>query len=153
MNRAQELEPCFVEAVPRQLEEGKLYISIAFGSVNHLCACGCKCEVVTPLHPARWAMIYDGETVSLWPSIGSFGLPCRSHYVIDCNRVEWKEPWSDDKVEGGRARDRRVMERHFQADEQRADAARETKARPTDTTHPKKARRLRRLLCRIRSMS
>jgi hypothetical protein len=115
MNPLQTLEPCFVQAVPVQLEKGKLYISMEYCSINHLCACGCGSEVVTPLHPARWAIFYDGDAVSLWPSIGSFDLPCRSHYVIERSRVIWHPSWSEGAALEGIERDRREVER-FHAD-------------------------------------
>lgn len=110
MSRRDSLEPCFVATVPAQLEEGKLYVSMQYGSVNHLCACGCGSEVVTPLHPARWALFYDGDAVSLWPSVGSFDLPCRSHYVIERNRVIWHRAWADEAARAGAERDRRAVE-------------------------------------------
>lgn len=106
------LEPCFVQEVPAQLEAGKLYISIEYGSINHLCACGCGYEVVTPLHPARWGIFYDGDAVSLWPSVGSAGLSCRSHYVIERNRVVWLAALSDNAARSGAERDRRALEAH-----------------------------------------
>ena len=73
MSAVETLEPLFVHEVPERPEEGKLYISIEFGSVNHLCACGCGNEVVTPLHPARWAILYDGDTITLGSTELVFG--------------------------------------------------------------------------------
>jgi hypothetical protein len=94
MRRIDHLEPEFVEEIPRTLELGRLYISIPYRTVTHLCCCGCGSEVVTSLHPRRWALTFDGETVSLSPSVGNWSLPCRSHYVITRNRVRWAESWS-----------------------------------------------------------
>ena len=62
MSRINSLEPAIVEEIPRQLKAGKLYISMDYGTVMHLCCCGCGNEVVTPLHPARWSITYDGES-------------------------------------------------------------------------------------------
>jgi hypothetical protein len=117
MAKVSEFEPVFVEEIPRALEPGKLYISIEYTTVCHLCACGCGSDVVTPLHPARWAVAYDGERVSLWPSVGSWALPCRSHYVIKHNRVQWARPWSEHRIRAGRQRDRASLEEHFAPDE------------------------------------
>lgn len=89
----------FVEHIPDQLDEGVLYVSIPFGTVVHLCACGCGEEVVTPLGPAEWQVTYDGRTVSLAPSIGNWGFPCRSHYWIDNGRVRWARGFSTEEVE------------------------------------------------------
>jgi hypothetical protein len=51
------------------------------------CACGCGKEVVTPLSATDWKLIFDGKTVSLDPSIGNWGFPCRSHYWVRNNRM------------------------------------------------------------------
>ena len=53
-----------------------------YATAVHLCCCGCKREVVTPLSPAQWRLTFDGENVSLHPSIGSGALPSRSHYFL-----------------------------------------------------------------------
>lgn len=113
MSLAGRFEPVFVDEIPRDLEPGRLYISIAYGTVMHLCACGCEHEVVTPLHPARWSLTYDGEAVSLRPSVGSWALPCQSHYVIKKNRVQWAGDWSEQHIEAGRRRDRAAVSAHF----------------------------------------
>ena len=85
----------FVEFVPNVLEKGVLYVSVTYGTASHLCCCGCGREVVTPITPTGWKLIFDGETVSLDPSIGNWNFPCRSHYWISNNRVEWA--WKSDK--------------------------------------------------------
>lgn len=79
----------FVENAPEDLEPDTLYVSIPFATVLHNCACGCGHEVVTPLSPSDWTMTYDGVSISLSPSIGNWNFPCRSHYVIRRNRVDW----------------------------------------------------------------
>lgn len=100
------LIPRFVKTVPKQLEPGVLYVSVEYGTVVHACCCGCGHEVVTPLTPTDWRMIYDGETVSLWPSVGNWNLPCQSHYIIDRNRVLERGRWSRDEVEAEQRRDK-----------------------------------------------
>ena len=99
------LVPEFVDEIPETLEEGRLYISIRYRTASHLCACGCGRKVVTPIKPPKWHLTYDGETVSLWPSIGRWQLPCRSHYVIRKNRVVWAKPWSEERIRKGRDED------------------------------------------------
>jgi hypothetical protein len=116
MTTIERIEPEFVDEVPRELRPGRLYISIAYGTALHLCCCGCGSEVVTPLHPTRWRLVYDGEAVSLHPSIGSWSLPCRSHYVIHKNNVRWAPTWSDKKIEMARALDRAEINRYFDPD-------------------------------------
>ncbi len=92
----------FVEFIPDELEDGILYISIIYATVLHKCGCGCGNEVVTPLSPSDWQLTFDGEAISLFPSIGNWSFPCRSHYWIRKNKVVWvkerheelKEKWS-----------------------------------------------------------
>ena len=87
--KVNKFDPVFVESAPLQLEPGKIYISIKYHTVLHLCPCGCGEEVVTPLAPDQWQLLYDGESISLFPSIGNYRFPCRSHYFIKKNRVLW----------------------------------------------------------------
>lgn len=103
----------FVEFIPEVLDEGVIYVSIAYGTVSHRCCCGCEREVVTPLSPTDWKLTFDGETVSLYPSIGNWNFPCRSHYWIRCNRVEWAEDWSDWQIETSLAKDRVRKNKYF----------------------------------------
>lgn len=107
------LEHRFVESFPEVLEPGVLYVSFEYGSVAHSCCCGCGEEVVTPLTPTDWKITYDGEKVTLHPSVGSWTLPCRSHYVIRRNRVIEAPPWSYAEVAAERRRDRRAKAVHF----------------------------------------
>lgn len=105
----------FVDDVPEVLDPGKLYVSIEHGTIAHLCACGCGNEVVLPLSPTDWRLTWDGEQLSVAPSVGSWSLPCRSHYLIARGRVQWAGRWSDEEVEAGRKRDRRIKEARHQA--------------------------------------
>jgi hypothetical protein len=109
MIRYRQLEHQFVDDIPESLDGGVLYISIRYATALHLCCCGCGREVVTPLSPAQWRVTFDGETVSLHPSIGNWNLPCRSHYVIRNGRVVEAGQWSDEEVAFGQARDKRAI--------------------------------------------
>jgi hypothetical protein len=91
--------PEFVETIPEVILEGRLYISTRFRTASHLCACGCGSKVVTPIKPAKWQFTYDGETVSLCPSIGRWQLPCKSHYWICRSKVVWSKAFSEDEME------------------------------------------------------
>ncbi|MGO9165621.1 MAG: DUF6527 family protein [Candidatus Sulfotelmatobacter sp.] len=102
----------FVENAPESLRDGVLYISTKYGSAIHKCCCGCGNEVVTPLSPVEWSLIFDGESVSLEPSIGNWDFPCRSHYWITRNKVRTAFPWSREKVEAGRAREKAAMKQY-----------------------------------------
>lgn len=103
----------FAENVPEDIKEGVLYISIKYASAIHKCCCGCGNEVVTPLSPAEWSLTFDGETVSLNPSIGNWNFPCRSHYWISRSKVNPAPPWSDRKIESARALDKAALKRYF----------------------------------------
>jgi hypothetical protein len=83
----------FVEFIPDTLEEGILYITLEYATALHKCACGCGNEVVTPLTPKDWKLIFDGKTVSLYPSIGNWRFPCRSHYWIENNQIIDANRW------------------------------------------------------------
>lgn len=113
MKREITLTHQFVEHIPEKLEEGTIYVSIAFATAAHKCCCGCGSEVVTPLSPTDWKLIFDGQSVSLDPSIGNWNFPCRSHYWIKRNRVRWASRWSQEEVNVGRAHDALVKERYF----------------------------------------
>jgi hypothetical protein len=102
--RVSQLTPVFVEYVPEAILEGALYVSMQYGTAVHKCCCGCGCEVVTPMSPTDWRLIFDGEHVSLEPSIGNWSFPCRSHYVISRGRVRWAADWTDAEVVAGRQR-------------------------------------------------
>lgn len=64
---------------------------------------------MTPLTPADWKLTFDGETVSLYPSIGNWNFPCRSHYWLTKNRIEWAPGWEQE--------DRIVDKTKLQADD------------------------------------
>jgi hypothetical protein len=91
----------FVDYVPAELDESILYISTKYKTASHLCACGCGFKVATPIRPAQWHLLFDGESVSLFPSIGSHQFPCRSHYFIRRGRIHWERPWTQERAERG----------------------------------------------------
>jgi hypothetical protein len=74
----------FVTEMPAkdQLKDQTIYISLEYNTVLHKCACGCGKEVCTPITPRDWKLIYDGQTITIHPSIGNWQYPCRSHYII-----------------------------------------------------------------------
>lgn len=103
----------FVRNLPDDLAEGIVYISIEYATVAHKCFCGCRREVITPLSPTDWRLIYDGQTISLDPSIGNWNYPCQSHYWIEENRVRWAPKWSRADIDQGRRLDRVAKAAHF----------------------------------------
>jgi len=103
----------FVEFIPEQIEEGILYISIEYCTAVHKCICGCGNEVVTPLSPTDWELIFNGKTVSLSPSIGNWNFECKSHYFITRNIIRNARRWNDWKIEEGRKQDAENKEKYF----------------------------------------
>jgi len=103
----QTIQHNFVEEIPSEKEPGILYISLEFAVATHLCPCGCRSVIVTRLAPNGWSMLFNGETVTLNPSIGNWSLPCKSHYWIRNNQIKWARAYNKDEIEGVRKRDDR----------------------------------------------
>lgn len=91
-----------VEYMPKQLEPGILYVSTEFEVAGHLCACGCGNKVMTPLGPAEWSFTESAGRPTLFPSIGNWQLPCRSHYLITDGHIRLAPKWSDAQILAGR---------------------------------------------------
>ncbi len=101
------LQHRFVENIPDIIEEGILYISIKYCTAIHKCICGCGNEVVTPLSPTDWELIFDGRTVSLYPSIGNWNFECQSHYWITRSEVIYSGKWDKKDIQKSRNRDKK----------------------------------------------
>jgi hypothetical protein len=86
MKKNDNYEIQFVGYMPDAFKQGILYVSMRGKIVIHLCACGCGEKVVTPISPNDWKLTFDGETISLCPSIENWDFPCKSHYWIRNNR-------------------------------------------------------------------
>lgn len=141
--RRYEIRAEFVDFVPGELEERKLYVSIEYATSVHLCACGCGNKVVTPINPAEWQLIYDGESVSLYPSIGNWQFPCRSHYWVRRNEIHWARPWSEGEIESGRERDAADLAHYYARREERgAEASTSTPSGNSVVTRLKRLLRL-----------
>ena len=107
------LEHRFVEFIPKELENNVIYISIRFRTVIHKCACGCGIKTVTPLSPTDWKLIFNGKYVSLDPSIGNWGFPCKSHYWISNNRIEWATEWTKTEIKEGKLLNKKTKEDYY----------------------------------------
>lgn len=127
MSRIERLEPVFVEFMPRELEPGKLYVSMIYTTTAHLCASGCGNKVVLPLSPAQWQLYFDGESISLSPSVGNWDLPCQAHYWIRKNKIQWAAQWDKKRIEAGRRSDARDIDDLYE------DRASDSTAEPTGT--------------------
>lgn len=127
MGRTRELILEFVKSVPEKPAAGTLYVSMEYASVVHLCCCGCGSEVVTPLSPKDWKLSFNGESITLHPSIGNWSFPCRSHYWIRSNRVQWAGDMTDREIRDGRRHDQWDRTNHKEGIEQKPAATEPTK--------------------------
>jgi len=87
----------FVELIPDEIEPGTIYITLEYCTAIHKCICGCGNEVVTPISPNDWKLTFDGKSISLYPSIGNWRFPCRTHYWIVKNQIVIAKDKLDDK--------------------------------------------------------
>ncbi|RYD50558.1 MAG: hypothetical protein EOP52_13885 [Sphingobacteriales bacterium] len=67
----------------------------------------------TPLNPKGWNINFDGETVTLSPSVGNWNIPCRSHYIIDRSRVIECGEWSPAQAQHEQIRTQKALAQHF----------------------------------------
>jgi Family of unknown function (DUF6527) len=111
--RRNTIEHEFVQFIPNLLEEGKIYVSVEYATAAHNCFCGCGNRVVTPIHPTGWELTFDGDTISLRPSIGNWGFACESHYWISRNQIVWAERMSKADIARGRYRDQELTAAYF----------------------------------------
>jgi len=111
--RRSSVDARFVEFIPEVLEEGILYVSQKYSVASHNCCCGCGKEVVTPLSPTDWQIKREDSIVSLHPSIGNWSFPCRSHYFLKRNRVEWAGDMHQQDIDAGIAMDRENKARYY----------------------------------------
>jgi len=143
MSRALAIRHEFVATIPDRLDDRVVYVSIPYATAVHLCCCGCGSEVVTPLSPTDWSVTFDGQSVSLRPSIGNWSFECQSHYWIEHNRIRWARSWSRDEIAVGRERDALAKQAQFRPGDPKPEAA--AAIRPAD-----RVQRLRRWLQRLR---
>jgi len=89
-NRISELRVQHCHFIPKELEEGILYVSLEYKTAIHLCACGCGLQTVTPINPPYgWVYIETNRLPTLSPSIGNFRYPCKSHYFVRNGTIDW----------------------------------------------------------------
>ena len=91
------------ETIPEDIDEGILYVSLTYWTTAHKCGCGCGQRVVLRLSPKHWAITLNGESVSMYPSVGNWQLPCRSHYWIEDGRILHARRWSESEIRQNRA--------------------------------------------------
>jgi hypothetical protein len=101
--------------LPKLLQPAVLYVSDEFELCAHLCACGCGQKIVLPLGPPDWKVTNESQGPSLWPSVGSWQIPCKSHYVIRRGQVVWCDTWTPEQIEAGRKADDAKRVAYFHA--------------------------------------
>lgn len=99
------LQHKFVEFIPETIKQGVLYVSIEYSTAVHKCVCGCGNEVVTPLSPTDWEIMFNGKNVTLYPSIGNWSVKCKSHYWISKGKVKYARNWDESEIEFCREKD------------------------------------------------
>jgi Family of unknown function (DUF6527) len=113
MKRRTKVRHEFVEFIPSNREEGVVYVSVQYATAVHNCCCGCGNKVVTPLSPTDWRLTFDGDTISLNPSIGNWNFECQSHYWIINDKVRWARKWTKEEIEYGREKDASKKKDYF----------------------------------------
>lgn len=102
-----------VEFMPSILEPGVLYVSEKYRTAAHLCACGCGEKIRTQLGPLGWKFTSQRQGPSLYPSIGNWQKPCRSHYFIKSGLVVWATALTEVEVLYGRQAELKHRDAYF----------------------------------------
>ena len=127
----------FVEIIPDAVEDDVLYISLKYCTAIHKCVCGCGNEVVTPISPTDWKLIFDGKTVSLSPSIGNWNFNCQSHYWIKRNEIVYAREWDKEEIQFGRANEEKRKGKNYNKENESVSSV---------TKRPKKKKRWKKFL-------
>ncbi|MCP9199246.1 DUF6527 family protein [Gramella sp. GC03-9] len=107
------LKHSFVEYIPEDIKEDKLYVSVENEIIVHKCCCGCGEKVFLPLSPVDWKFIFDGESITIDPSIGNWGMACKSHYWIKNGKIVWSNNWNQDQIDDCRINETVEHQRYF----------------------------------------
>jgi uncharacterized protein DUF6527 len=103
-----------IQYIPKDLEPGILYVSQEFEAAVHLCACGCGAKVSTPLGPTEWSLKETTTGPSLYPSVGNWQFPCKSHYWIFGGEIRWAAKWTPQQIEAGREAEDQRRQRYYE---------------------------------------
>ena len=102
-----------VHYMPKELEPGILYVSDEFGVAGHMCPCGCGNKIITPLGPTDWSLTIKKGKPTLYPSIGNWQLPCRSHYWVKDGSIMWSYSWSEEQIVAGRQKEEKRRKSYY----------------------------------------
>ena len=117
--KMERIELSKVRFLPKLMEEGVLYVSVEYGIAGHLCPCGCKNKIMTPLDPTEWSFQDATDGPTLYPSIGNWQLPCKSHYWITNGDIEWSYEWSAEEILAGSLFEERKRKAYYKDLEER----------------------------------
>lgn len=99
--------------MPRVLEPGFLYVSKEFNIAGHMCPCGCGNKIITPIGPTDWSLKVNKGKPTLYPSIGNWQLPCRSHYWVRNGLIEWSYSWTEEQILVGRQKEEKRRDSYY----------------------------------------
>lgn len=99
--------------MPSTLEPGVLYVSEKYRTAAHLCACGCGEKIRTQLGPLGWQFTNERPGPGLYPSVGNWQKPCRSHYFIKRGSVVWASAMTETEVLYGRQAEMRHRDEYI----------------------------------------
>ncbi len=108
-----------VHYIPKELEPGILYVSEEFETAGHMCPCGCGNKIITPLGTTDWSLTVRGGRPTLYPSIGNWQIPCRSHYWINDGSIEWSYQWTEKQILAGRQNEEKRRKKYYKNLEQK----------------------------------
>lgn len=86
-----------VDRLPEHLEEEIVYISEEYEVAALKCACGCGHKVTLLLGDGHEVREIE-ERADIWPSIGVWDAPCRSHFFIRNGQIRWADRWSEERI-------------------------------------------------------
>lgn len=98
-----------VSKTPKELDPFTVYVNKEFEVASFLCACGCG-HKVTLLVPDGHSVENNGGFATVYPSVGVWDAPCKSHYYITGGRVDWCSSWSDEFIKKSMLRQRQRHE-------------------------------------------
>lgn len=99
--------------MPKYLTPGVLYVSREFNATAHICPCGCGKKIRTPIGPTDWDLEETVEGPSLYPSVGNWQQPCKSHYWIYRGNIIWADEWTQDEIMIGRSQEEAKHRRYY----------------------------------------
>ena len=68
---------------------------------------------MTPLDPSEWSFKETNNKPTLYPSIGNWQIPCKSHYWITDGIIEWSYEWSEEEIIAGRNAEERKRKVYY----------------------------------------